>query len=151
MAYIPDQNKAEIKRRLRKELREDVTLNFFTAMSSTLLTIPGRECPTCPQNQKLLEELTSLSPKLHFKIYDFYSDQEIRDEYAVERIPATVLETEGSERLRYYGIPAGYEFATLLEDLITLSRGVSPLQTSTRRNLRKINQPIHMQVFVTPS
>ena len=71
MAYIPDQNKAEIKRRLRKELREDVTLNFFTAMSSTLLTIPGRECPTCPQNQKLLEELTSLSPKLHFKIYDF--------------------------------------------------------------------------------
>ena len=151
MGYIPDQNRAEIKRRLRKELKEDVTVNFFTTISSSLLTIPGRECPTCPQNQELLEEVTGLSPKLHLKTYDFYADADTRNEYAVERIPATVLETEGSARLRYYGIPAGYEFATLLEDLITLSRGVSPLQTLSRRDLRKINQPVHLQVFVTPT
>ena len=151
MAFIPEQNKAEIKRRFRKELKEDVTVSFFTTISSLLLTIPGRECPTCPQNQELLEEVTALSPKLHLKTYDFYSDTEARDEYKVERIPATVLEANGSGRLRYYGIPAGYEFATLLEDLTTLSRGVSPLENTTRKQLRRVNQPVHMQVFVTPT
>ena len=45
----------------------------------------------------------------------------------------------------------GYEFATIIEDIKTLSRGVSPLSMDTRKRLRKINQKVHIQVFVTPN
>ncbi len=150
MALISEQDKADLKRRFRKELKKDVTINFFTTTPSPL-TLPGRDCPTCPQTQELLEDLTSLSPKLHLERYDFFSRTKERDDYGVERIPAIVMEADGSSRLKYYGIPAGYEFATLLEGIITLSRSVSPLALETRKKLRKVNQPVHIQVFVTPS
>ena len=108
--------------------------------------------PVLPSNSAAYGgELTALSPKLHLEIYDFYSQAEEREKYGVERIPAIVLGNEGNARLKFYGIPMGYEFATILEDIKTLSRGVSPLTMDTRKKLRKVNSPVHIQVFVTPS
>lgn len=150
MPIIPEKDKADLKRRLQKELKKDVTIKLFTQPSS-LLTIPGRECARCPQTQELLEELTALSPKLHLETYDFYSRVQEREACGVERIPAIVMGIDGAARLKFYGIPAGYEFMTLLDDLNTLSRGVSPLALETRKKLRQVNQPVHIQVFVTPT
>ncbi|MCE2462890.1 MAG: thioredoxin family protein [Dehalococcoidia bacterium] len=150
MPIISDNDRDSLKREFRKDLKNDVTIRLFT-QGSSLLSVPGRECQYCPQTQQLMEELTALSPKLHLEIYDFYSQAEEREKYGVERIPAIVLGNEGNARLKFYGIPMGYEFATILEDIKTLSRGVSPLTMDTRKKLRKVNSPVHIQVFVTPS
>ena len=147
---LSDRDKADIKRRLRKEMKADVTISLFTTTPS-VLAIPGRECPTCPETRKLLQDLAGLSPKLHLKQYDFFSQTEERDRYGVERVPAIVLEGQAGSLLRYYGIPEGYEFAVFLESINSISRGVSPLALDTRKKLRKVNQPVHIQVFVTPS
>ena len=150
MPIIPEGDRDELRRSLRRELKKDVTLRLFTQRSS-LLAIPGRECRSCPQTQELLEEFTSLSSKLHLDIYDFYSQTEERDRYGVERVPAIVLGTDGDARMKYYGSPLGYEFVTILEDVKLLSRGVSPLGLQSRKSLRRVNQPVHIQVFVTPT
>ena len=150
MPIIPDRDRDTLKRELRKDLKKDVTIRLFT-QGSSLLTIPGQECTYCPQTQQLMEELTALSPKLHLEVYDFYSQTEEREKYGVEHIPAIVLGEDGNARLKFYGIPMGYEFVTIVEDVKTLSRGVSPLTMDTRKRLRKVNQPVHIQVFVTPS
>ncbi len=150
MPIISDSDRDSLKREFRKDLKNDVTIRLFT-QGSSLLSVPGRECQYCPQTQQLMEELTALSPKLHLEIYDFYSQAEEREKYGVERIPAIVLGNEDNARLKFYGIPMGYEFATILEDIKTLSRGVSPLTMDTRKKLRKVNSPVHIQVFVTPS
>lgn len=150
MPIISDEDRTNLKREFRKDLKKDVTIRLFS-QGSSLLSIPGRECQYCPQTQQLMEELTALSPKLHLEIYDFYSQTEEREKYGVERIPAIVLGENGAARLKFYGIPLGYEFATILEDIKTISRGVSPLTMETRKKLRKVNQPVHIQVFVTPS
>jgi hypothetical protein len=150
MNLISQQNRADLKRRFRKELKRDVTLKFFTTTTSAL-ALPGRECPTCPQAQELLEVTTSLSPKLHLENHDYFSDVDERDRCGVERIPAIILESERGGMLKYYGVPAGYEFALLVQDIIALSRKVSPLMLPTRRALRTVNRPVHIQVFVTPS
>ena len=147
---IPDRDRDNLKREFRKELKEDVTIRLFS-QGSSLLAIPGRECQYCPQTQELMEELTSLSPKLHLEVYDFYSQVKEREQYGVERIPAIVIGKNGDSRLKFYGIPMGYEFATIVEDIKTLSRGVSPLSMDTRKRLRKVNQEVHIQVFVTPN
>ena len=147
---LSDKDTQSLKDRFRRELKQDVTIRLFTQRTFGL-TIPGRECAYCEQTQKLLEEVTGLSNKLHLEIKDFYSEAEEARKTGVERIPAMVISKNGETNVRFYGIPLGYEFATIIEDLITVSRGVSPLSLDTRKKLKRIKEPVHIQVFVTPS
>lgn len=147
---LSEQDKAQLKRTFRKDLKSNVNLRLFTFEPSPL-TIPGRECPTCLQTQQLMEELAGLSPKLRLETIDFYHQDEAAKEFGVARIPAIVLDADGSNRVKFYGIPAGYEMAALVEDIKTISRGVSPLSMESRKQLRSVNKPVHIQVFVTPT
>ncbi len=53
--------------------------------------------------------------------------------------------------IRLYGIPAGYEFATLLEDIRMVSRGEPALRPETLEALGRLTGPVRVQVFVTPT
>ena len=53
--------------------------------------------------------------------------------------------------MRYYGTPAGYEFAALLADMVNVSRGQTDLKPQTKEALSKIEKPVHLQVFVSPT
>ena len=150
MPIILDRDRDALKREFRKELKKDVTIRLFT-QGSSLLTIPGRECKYCSQTQQLMEELTALSPKLHLEIYNFYDQADEREKYGVERIPAIVMGQDSDARIKFYGIPAGMELPTIIADIKTLSRGVSPLAMSSRKKLRKVSQGVHVKVFVTPT
>ena len=146
---ISDQDKAQLKRTFRKDLAGDVNLRLFTQAPSRV-TVPGRECRFCAQTQQLLEELSALSPKLHLETVDFYQQSQLAQENGVSRIPAIVLDSNNSSRVKFYGLPTGYELATIVDDIKSISRGVSPLTMATRKQLRQINKPVHVQVFVTP-
>jgi glutaredoxin-like protein len=150
MALIPDRDRDDLKREFRKELKNDVTIRLFT-QGSSLLTVPGQECKYCPQTQQLMEELTALSPKLNLQVYNFYSQTEEAAKYGVERIPAVVMGENGDGRLKFYGIPMGNEFPIIIEGIKTISRGVSPLSMDSRKKLKRVNHPVHIQVFVTPT
>ena len=139
MPIIPDKDRDSLKRELRKDLKNDVTIKLFS-QGSSLLTIPGRECRYCPQTQQLMEELTSLSPKLHLEVVDVYSQAEERQKYGIEQIPAIVLGDNSDGRLKFYGLPAGLEFPTIVAGIKTISRGVSPLSMDSRRKLKKVSQ-----------
>ena len=149
-SLISGQDKVQLKRTFRKDLKGQVQLRLFTQKQS-MLTIPGRECPYCPQTQQLMEELAGLTPKINLETIDFYAEPEVAREQGVTRIPAIVLSADGSSRVKFYGAPMGYEMATIVEVIKTISRGVSPLSMDTRKKLRQINQDVHIQVFVTPS
>ena len=151
---IADRDKVQLKRTFRKDLKGDVTLKFFTQRPS-VVTVPGRECPYCQQTQQLMDELASLSPKLRIDTVDFYQESQTALDHGISRIPAVAISGAGASpgefRIKFYGIPLGYELATLVEDIKTISRGVSPLSTASRRKLRQVNQPVHIQIFVTPA
>ena len=149
-SIISDQDRAQLKRTLRKDLKGDVELRLFT-QKPTPLTIPGRECPGCPQTQQLMKELAGLSPKLHLKVYDFYAQPQAAREHGIERIPAIAIGPDQPARVKYYGTPLGYELATMIEDIKTISRGVSPLSMETRKALKRVDRPVHIQVFVAPT
>ena len=149
-SLIPDQDKAQLKRTFRKDLKGPVQLRLFTQKAS-VITIPGRECPFCPQTQQFMEELAGLSPKINLETVDFYGQPQLAREHGVARIPAIQLSSGGSSRIKFYGAPMGYEMATIVEDIKTISRGVSPLAMDTRKKLRQVNQEVHIQVFVTPT
>jgi glutaredoxin-like protein len=149
-SLISEQDKTQLRRTFRKDLKRQVQLRLFTQRQS-LLTIPGRECPYCPQTEQLMEELAGLTPKVELETVDFYGQPDVAKEQGVTRIPAIVLSADGSARVKFYGAPTGYEMATIVEDIKTISRGVSPLSMDTRKKLRQLNQDVHIQVFVTPT
>ncbi len=69
---IPDQEKSQIKRTFRKDLKSEVYLRLFTQRPSPI-AVPGRECRYCLQTQQMLEELAALSPKVHLETVDIYA------------------------------------------------------------------------------
>lgn len=153
MPVLSPQDKRTLEDRFKKDLKKNVTITLYTVRSAGLLILPGRDCPTCPQTLELLQEVTSLSPKLHLEVRDFYAQAEEARAAGVDRIPCFTLSTDDQKlpNLKYYGIPAGYEFVTLLEGISSLSRDVSPLKPQTRKALRKLDKDVHIQVFVTPT
>lgn len=150
---IPDQEKSQIKRTFRKDLKAEVYLRLFTQRPSPI-AVPGRECRYCFQTQQMLEELAALSPKLHLETVDLFAQPGLAREEGISRVPAIAFGlkkgAEGGPKVRFFGIPMGYQTAVVIENIRTISRGVSPLSMDTRKKLRGINQPVHVQVFVTP-
>ncbi len=71
--------------------------------------------------------------------------------YKVDKIPAIALVGAKDYGIRFYGIPAGYEFSSLMDDIVAVSKGESGLAPATKAAVAKINQPVHIQVYVTPT
>ena len=146
---IPAQEKNRLKRDFRKHLKGDVSLRVFTQRPSPI-AIPGRDCRYCPQVVRLMEELAALSPKLQLETLDYYAEADAARESGVTRIPAVVLGSDGSERIRFYGLPMGYQLPVLIDSIKSVSRGATRLSVNSRKQLRRVNRPVHVQVFVTP-
>jgi glutaredoxin-like protein len=150
MALISEKDQERIREKFHQELQDRVKVALFT-QRETGLVIPGQECPYCRETRQLMEEVAALSDKLQLEIHDFVAEADKAREWGVDKIPALVLGADGSTRLKFFGMPSGYEFATLVEALISISQGKTALSEKTREELRKLDEDLHVQVFVTPT
>jgi len=141
MAIIRDDDATEIRERLR-EMVEPVKLVHFT---QELNLEYGRE------TRMLLEEVAALSDKLTLEVLNFLIDKEKVAEYGVDKVPATVIRNGKDYGIRFYGIPAGYEFSTFLDAILNVSKGDSGLKPESKEKLAAVTQPLHLEVFVTPT
>lgn len=138
---IPDRDKPKVRERLSR-MDAPVTLVYFTQEDA---------CLYCRETHELLEDLAELSDKIKLEVYDFVADAEKAREYGVTKIPAIVFLGDKDYGIRYYGVPAGYEFAGFLEDLVMVSNRDSGLSKTSRGRLEALDRPLHLQVFVTPT
>lgn len=150
MALISDKDRNLLKSRFDKDLVNDVKLIYFT-QSESPLPARSQECATCRETRELLEEIAALSDKIKLEIHDFYAESAMATKLGVDKIPALVISGPRGDRVRFYGIPSGYEFSTLIEDIIDVSKGTSGVSQKNAERLAKIDRPIHIQVFVTPT
>lgn len=141
MALIGDSDAMEIRKRL-DGMVNPVRLVHFTQELNVEYARETRE---------LLQELSGLSDKISIEIYDFLLDKEKVAEYQVDKVPATVVRNAQNYGIRFYGIPAGYEFATLLDAILAVSKGDSGLSKESKDKLKAISTPLHLEVFVTPT
>ena len=142
MPLLQDKDKEVVKARFQEELVNPVRLVNFTQ---------ALECQFCAETHQLVEEVAALSDKIELEVYNFAIDREKVEEYGVDKIPAIAIVGEKDYGVRYYGIPSGYEFSSLIEDIIDVSRGEVELLPATREALAGITEPLHFQVFVTPT
>lgn len=141
MAFLDEKNREIVKKEFEK-LANPVTIVNFTQQL---------ECRYCEDTRKLMEELAQLSDKISLEVYNFQIDKEKAEEYGVDKIPATVIVGEKDFGVRYYGIPGGYEFTSVVADIIDVSIGDSGLSEETKSKLAGLEKDIHLQVFVTPT
>jgi alkyl hydroperoxide reductase subunit AhpF len=141
MGLLRDSDVEEV-RAVFAEIVNPVKLVHFT---QELNLQYGREA------RQLLEEITQLSDKLSLEVHDFLIDKEKVAEYAIDKAPATVMRNGKDFGIRFYGLPAGYEFSILLDGIISVSKGDSGLQPDTREKLAKLSKPLHLEVFSTPT
>lgn len=141
MAFLNENIRKEIEP-LLNELKNNVKLVFFTQKT---------ECRFCRETRELLEEVSSLSPKIELEVLDFQTDSTRAEEYGVDKIPATVVLSPDYRGMRFFGIPSGYEFASLLDAIRLASTSDSELSSETRNFLDNLDKDLHLQVFVTPT
>jgi glutaredoxin-like protein len=141
MAFLDERTRRELHRRLA-DMVHPVRLVFFTQ---------ELECATCRETGQLLRETAELSEKIQLEVYNFQLDREQVEAFGVDKIPATVVMGERDYGIRFYGIPSGYEFASLVEAIVAVSQRDSGLSPETREKLRRVNAPVHIQVLVTPT
>ena len=142
---------------LNDQIRDQVRNEFdaLTGEVKLVLFTQKMECQYCSETRELAEELAGLTDKIAIEIFDFEDDQEAVETYNIDKIPAMAIVKGGDEPqdygIRLYGIPSGYEFSTLLEDILMVSSGDSGLSDQTKAELAELTTPLHLQVFVTPT
>ncbi len=146
MSLLDEKIKNQV-REMFKDLKSNVKLVVFT--QDSLIYSPGLECETCKDNRILMEEVVGLSDKISLEVFDFVKDKNMVEEYGIDKIPATVVKGERDSGIRIYGMPAGYEFPTLLSAIKMVSTANAEISEDTRNRLKEITKPVHIQVFVT--
>jgi glutaredoxin-like protein len=109
------------------------------------------ECQYCAETRQLCEEIADLSDQISVQVFNFVTDKEKADEYDVDKIPAIAVIGAKDYGIRYFGIPSGYEFMSLLDSVKTASSGEVELMPETMAFLDDLKDPLHIQVFVTPT
>ncbi len=149
MAILNDDIKNQV-RDVLADLAAPVKLVVFTQGEGGAL-----ECAMCAETRALVEEVAALSEKVSVEVRDFVKDSEVAEAYGIDKIPAIAVVREGDEPadfgIRLYGIPSGYEFGTLIEDIRLASSGDPELSDATLKQLAELSSPVNIQVFVTPT
>ncbi len=129
------------------ELKEPVQILYFGS---------GNSCETCEDTRQLLEEVVALNDKLGLAVYDLEQDKEVAGNFNVTKAPGVVIAAKDGAQItdfgiRFSGMPAGHEFSTLITDIMIVSKRDSGLNQQTRDFLKDLEQPLLLQVFVTPT
>ena len=126
-------------------------LNHMVNDVTIALFIKKESCETCEETKSYMEELSSITDKLHLKIYDIEADKKMADLYNVTLTPSIVLldNNDNYKRIKFNGIPAGHEINSLINSIIEVSGKSQDLSDTTMERLNKINTPVDIKVFVT--
>lgn len=129
------------------QLQEPVQILFF-----------GRKkgCDYCEDTLQLAQEIVELSEKISLSIYDLDDHTDTARQYGVDKTPAIVIAGRDGDSIqdygiRYSGIPSGHEFSSFIHSIILVSGRDSGLSAQAREFLANLTEPVHLQVFVTPT
>ena len=130
MAFFDDKVAQQVKAALA-DLASPVTLKVFTQEF---------ECDYCKETRTLAEEVAAQSPKVTVEVYDFVKDKALADSLGIDKIPAMAVVGAKDYGIRLFGVPAGYEFTTLIEAIKLAGSGESGLSAENEENGGTLDQ-----------
>ncbi len=142
MALLKDEDRKKLADDFAQKLTGPVKLEFFTQ---------NRDCMYCAPTEMILKEVAGLSDRISLGTWNFVNDKDQAVQYGVDKIPAVAVVGQRDYGVRFFGIPAGYEFASLVASVIDVSRGETGLSQESKDILKALSKPVNIQVFVTPT
>ncbi len=141
MALLNEEITGQVKEQL-SELSSPVRIVVFTQ---------DFECQFCAETRQLVEEVAALSDHVTAEVQDFVADQAEAEALGIDKIPAIAVIGAEDYGVRFYGIPSGYEFTSFLHAIQAVSNGKTELSAEGLQALDELSDPVHIQVFVTPT
>ena len=138
---LSENEKGAIQRKL-SPMRDEVTIVVFTEENSAL-------------SKELIDFVTliaSFNPKVKVdqQNADGGKNQRMR-ELHIDRWPMLVLQKGDFSRIRYYGIPLGYEVPAFLDALVELSQASTGLSPRAKSTLSTVRRKANIKIFVLPT
>ena len=142
MAIFRDDEEGRV-RELLDALERPVELLVAHGPEETPL--PGaRDVDFGAETQRIVEGIAALSERVTFRVED--------KPPGFERYPAIAVLPDGEDAgVRYYGLPWGYELASLIGGVIEAGRQVPSLRPESLERLAALDRDLAIDVFVTPT
>jgi glutaredoxin-like protein len=140
MPLLEPEVRVQVKSQLGT-LTQPVTLHVFTQ---------ELECQFCRESRQLALELAEIAPEqIKVEVHNFLLDQAAVQAYHIDKIPAIAVVGKEDHGIRFYGIPGGYEFTSLLLAIKMVGLDEPALSQTTRFKLGALTKPVHLKVYVT--
>jgi glutaredoxin-like protein len=136
---MSETDRAAFKVKFERGMRDDITLLAIADEGSAIA-------------RELLDVANTIASfdqriKVNFQNADGGRNQRMRD-LRIERWPVLVLVKGDFARIRYYGIPSGYEFPPIVDSIVELSSMHTPLSPKARESLSTVRRRANIKVFV---
>jgi alkyl hydroperoxide reductase subunit AhpF len=107
--------------------------------------LPGaRDMDFGAETERIVVGLAALSDRVTFRVEE--------EPPGFERYPAIAVLPEGQDAgVRYYGLPWGYELASLIGAVIEAGRSTPSLTPESLERLAALDRDLAIDVFVTPT
>ncbi|MGC9779248.1 MAG: thioredoxin family protein [Candidatus Heimdallarchaeota archaeon] len=138
-ALIDESVKQMVKQRFM-DLKEPVTIKVFSTKD---------HCLFCNEMISLVNSVTELSDKIKVEVCDCNEEDPMAKKYGIERHPALAIVGDEDYGVRFFGVPAGKEFTTLIESIMLVSNREPVLSPEAKDLLKKIIKKVNLKVFVT--
>lgn len=146
--FLDEKIQAQVREMLAP-LNKPVEIVVFTTSG---IELPGQEVGLQDETLGLLREIANLNENLSLEQRSIHADPEAQS-LGLSHAPTVLIREKGSDRsnIRFLGLPAGYEFGTMIETLLMLGTGESKLGEKSQAEVQKITTPVRLQSFVTPT
>src|SRR4051795_12482705 len=120
-------------------------VELLVALGPEETPLPGaRDVDFGGETVRLVEALAELSANVTARVED--------EPPGFERYPAIAVLREGREvGVRYYGLPWGYELASLVGAVVEAGKAESSLMPESLERLASLGDDLAIEVFVTPT
>jgi glutaredoxin-like protein len=146
VTLIPDREREYIRDIFKERLKGPVMLEAFLTGDDS--------CAYCNEMLVLMKELAELGPNglITYSVHYRESEPEVFEANRILGPPTLrVRSPDAPYYMMFSGMPAGYEFGALIEDILDASKGSPRLSPTTIEKLRALDKDMEIWVFVTPT
>ena len=97
----------------------------------------------------MLKTLANLSDLVSLMIWNGSNNKKAQ-EYAIDKFPGIIIEGKNKGTIRFFGVPSGYEYTSLVHSILSAGSFNREISESARRKLAKLQENLHIQIFVVP-
>jgi glutaredoxin-like protein len=140
VGLLSEEDKEYLREEFEKTLERKVDILYFEKQE--------KESQYSLQTKELLEELVALNNNLSLIIESCDNADKMKSE-ELTLCPSIKIKSGRSGFINFYGIPAGYEFTSLVEAIKDMGSETLSLPDDVVKGLKELKKPIDIKVFIT--